>query len=61
MFFSKLRPTDSFGLVTFNNQAQVLIKTSKVANIKFEAVSAIVKGIHPRGGTTIMSGFEAAN
>ncbi len=35
MFFSKMRKTDSFGLIIFNNDAQVLIPLQKVSEIDF--------------------------
>ena len=61
MFFSKLRPTDSFGLVVFDNKADVLIPVQKVSEVSFDAVSNMVKSIHTRGGTTLMTGFAKAN
>lgn len=61
MFFSKLRPDDSFGLVTFNNQAKCLIPVQKKATIEMEAVTSIVRGISACGGTTLMTGLEMAH
>ncbi len=34
MFFSKLRKSDSFGLITFNQQGHVLIPLQKVSNLQ---------------------------
>ena len=61
MFFSKLRPDDAFGLVTFNNSATTVIPVQKKSSIEMEAVTSIVRGIHVGGGTTLMTGFEEAN
>ena len=33
MFFSKLRPNDSFGLVTFNNQGHTIIPSQTVSTL----------------------------
>ena len=57
MFFSKLRPTDSFGLVTFNNQGHTIIPVQRVSTLNIEEVTAKVKSIHTNGGTTLLSGF----
>lgn len=57
MFFSKMRKTDAFGLIVFNNSAQVLIPLQKVSTIEFEALSAIMKDIKAGGGTTLLTGL----
>lgn len=57
MFVSKLRPTDSFGLVTFNNAGKVIIKGSRKSEIDLESVFALVDSIQTSGGTTLSSGF----
>lgn len=36
MFFSKLRPTDSFGLITFHNNAKVIIEQTQVSQINLD-------------------------
>lgn len=61
MFYSKLRPTDSFGLVIFNNSGTCLLPVETVANRSFEEVSEVVHRIHTSGGTTLMSGFTEAH
>lgn len=61
MFYSKLRPTDSFGLVIFNNQGTCLLPVETVADRSFEEVSDVVRKIHTSGGTTLMSGFTEAH
>lgn len=60
MFFSKLRPTDAFGLVIFNSTGTCLIPVQKVSEISMENVANIVKSIHTSGGTTLISGFKKA-
>lgn len=57
MFVSKLRPSDSFGIVTFNDQGQVIVKGSKKSEIDIENVFALVDSIKTSGGTTLSSGF----
>lgn len=57
MFISKLRDTDSFGLVIFNNQGQVVIKGTKKNDVNMEAIFAMVDTIKTSGGTTLSSGF----
>ena len=61
MFFSKLRPTDSFGLVVFENTATCLLPVQRVSEISFDILANVVKSIHTRGGTTLMSGFKKAH
>lgn len=58
MFFSKLRPDDSFGLVTFNNTAHTIIPSQKASKIEFNKVSEILKGIKAGGGTTLLTGLQ---
>ena len=60
MFISKLRPSDSFGLVTFNNQGHTVIPVQKVSTLKMEEVTKAVRDIKINGGTTLFSGFERA-
>ena len=60
MFFSKLRPNDSFGLVTFNNSAKTIIPVTRKSNIEMEAVTSLVRSIQVGGGTTLMTGFNQA-
>lgn len=59
MFVSKMRDTDSFGLVTFNNQAQVVIPCQRKADIDLNVLFKLVEKIQVGGGTTLSSGFEA--
>lgn len=58
MFISKLRPSDSFGLVTFNSGGHVVIKGIKKSEIDMENVFAMVDSIQANGGTTLSSGFS---
>lgn len=57
MFFSKLRPTDAFGLVIFNSQSSVIIPLQKVSAINFEHLSEALKNIKAGGGTTLVTGL----
>ena len=61
MFFSKLRPNDSFGLVTFNNSGHVLIPVTKKSHLEMDHVVTTVRAISTNGGTTLMSGFNIAH
>jgi hypothetical protein len=38
MFYSKLRPTDSFGLVVFDTKADTLIKSAKKQDLPADVV-----------------------
>jgi len=38
MFYSKLRPTDSFGLVVFDTKADTLIKSAKKSDLPADVV-----------------------
>jgi len=57
MFVSKLRPDDSFGLVVFDDKADVVITQTKVANLDLSKTFSILDTINTRGGTTIREGF----
>lgn len=57
MFYSKLRPDDSFGLVVFNNQGTTILPVEAVGKREFEEVSNCVKKISTSGGTTLITGF----
>src|SRR3954451_8016976 len=48
----RLEPTDNFGLVTFDDSAQVVVPAGPLADK--EAVVRLVEGVHS-GGTTDMS------
>lgn len=61
MLFSKLRPNDSFSLITFNNSATVIIPLSKVSSINFDELTNRLSVINASGGTTLSSGLNAAN
>lgn len=61
MFFSKLRPNDSFSLITFNNTAKVIIPLEKVKSINFDQLTNKLSEINASGGTTLSSGLNAAN
>lgn len=58
MFVSKLRPTDTFGLVTFNNQGQTLLKSTLKSELDMDTVFEMVNAIQVSGGTTLLSGFD---
>lgn len=60
MFISKMRPTDSFGLIAFDTQADVVIEQTKIANLNLNDTFKLLEKIKTRGGTTIKYGFEAA-
>jgi Mg-chelatase subunit ChlD len=62
MFVSKLRPTDAFGLVVFDDKGETIVPCTQKANLEVEAIFAMVDQIKTRGGTTLSSGFnEGAN
>lgn len=58
MFFSKLRPTDSFGLVVFNNKGQTLIPCRQRSELIPDEVFKIIDSAQPGGGTTLSTGFD---
>ena len=58
MFYSKLRPTDSLGVVIFDNTAEVVLKQTVKAGIEEAAFFMALNELKPRGGTTISKGFE---
>ena len=60
MFYSKLRPNDSLGLIIFDNQAEVILKQTLKSKIDQEIFFATLNELKPRGGTTISKGFELA-
>lgn len=60
MFFSKMRENDSFGLITFNNTANVLVPLQKVSEINLDILNNILVGLKAGGGTTLSTGFIAA-
>lgn len=60
MFVSKLRNDDSFGLVTFNNEAQTVIQCDRKDNLDLNSAFALVDQMKAGGGTTLAVGFEAA-
>ena len=49
MFYSKLRPNDSFGLISFNDQARLLMKQTKKEEIKEEEVFSILNSLKAGG------------
>jgi Mg-chelatase subunit ChlD len=57
MFVSKLRPDDSFGLVIFDNKAEVVIEQTKVKSLDLQKTFTTLETIKTRGGTTIREGF----
>jgi uncharacterized protein with von Willebrand factor type A (vWA) domain len=59
MFISKLRPTDSVGVITFNTQAQIILEPTYKSSLPENFFDRLDK-IKANGGTTIKSGFETA-
>jgi Mg-chelatase subunit ChlD len=57
MFISKLRPTDSVGLITFDDEAYVIFEPTLRENISDNIFDELDK-IKTKGGTTIRSGFD---
>lgn len=53
-----LRPEDALSIVTFSDRAEVVLSASEVLDRK--AAKTRVIGIHPAGGTEILSGLVAA-
>lgn len=51
----RLDPTDSFGLVTFDDQAQVVVPTGPLSDKA--AVVAQIMGVHPGGTTDLGAGL----
>ncbi len=45
MFVSKLRPTDSFGLVTFDTSGYVVVNAMKKSELDMETIFAMVDTI----------------
>ena len=60
MFVSKLRPNDSFGLIIFDDEAEIIIQQTKVANLNLQKTFEMLDKIETRGGTTIREGFVAS-
>ena len=58
MFFSKMRDSDAFGLVVFDNRADTVVPCTRKSEINQEKLFETIKGITTRGGTTLMSGFD---
>lgn len=58
MFVSKLKPEDSFGLVTFNSKGATMIKQIRKNDIDIEVVFGIVDSIKANGGTTLIEGLN---
>ena len=58
MFFSKMRDTDSFGLVVFDNRADTIVPCTKKSEINEKQLFETIKSIKTRGGTTLMTGFD---
>lgn len=58
MFVSKLRPTDGFSLVTFNNKGHTIIPMQRVSTLNLEEVSQTIRSIKTAGGTTLITGLQ---
>jgi len=57
---SKLRSTDRVGIVLFNNNAQVLLPLTEVAELDLATISAKQMTVTAGGGTSMEAGFRAA-
>ena len=60
MFYSKLRASDSLGVIIFDNIAEVVLNQTVKSEIDQEAFFLALNELKPRGGTTIYQGFELA-
>ena len=60
MFYSKLRPEDSLGLVIFNHKAYTLMEQTTKKQIAEEELFAILNQLKPSGTTSLQMGFEMA-
>jgi hypothetical protein len=58
MFVSKLRDTDSFGLVVFENDAKTVVPSQRKDKIDVNVLFALVDTIKTKGGTTLKAGFD---
>jgi hypothetical protein len=58
MFVSKLRDTDSFGLVVFDSNAKAIIPSQRKDKLDLNALFALVDTIKASGGTTLKAGFD---
>ncbi len=56
MFISKLRPNDSIGIITFNNEGHLLMKPTFKSQMNQE-IFTILDNLTAQGGTTIRNGF----
>ena len=59
MFVSKLRNSDFFGLVIFNDEGHVIVPSQKREGFNLEDLFAKVNEIQINGGTTIKNGIKA--
>lgn len=57
---SKLRSTDRVGIVLFNNNAQVLLPLTEVAELDLASISAKQLAVKAGGGTSMEAGFRTA-
>jgi Ca-activated chloride channel family protein len=57
---SKLQPDDHVGIVLFNNDAQVLLPLTLVADLDLAAVSASQLAVTAGGGTNMEAGFRTS-
>ena len=58
MFVSKLRDTDSFGLVVFDDKGETLVPCTRKDKLDTNALFAMVEQIKTRGRTTLSAGFS---
>jgi Ca-activated chloride channel family protein len=57
---SKLQPDDHVGIVLFNNDAQVLLPLTSVAELDLAGASAKQLAVRAGGGTSMEAGFRAS-
>lgn len=60
LLFSKLKPDDVFGLITFHTTAKTIIQSSFVRDLDRDIVTQLVNSKFESGGTTISAGFKEA-
>jgi Ca-activated chloride channel family protein len=56
----RLAPQDSFGLVVFDDQAEVVLPCAPLADRDAQAMASVIAGIHEGGSTDIGSGYLLA-
>jgi hypothetical protein len=57
MFLSKMRSSDSFGLIVFDTKADIVIEQTRIDKLDLDHTFKLLDKIKTRGGTTIRCGF----